>query len=192
MAEERNDDQFDTNASSGGQQQTTGQQSQQSEYGQQQNQQPSMSGQAIGGNDSETGSGTTLSQGADFNQDSDQGGGQYAASQSQQSTGGSDATTLDQVGQVTRSGAGYGDQGGSSDNTASTGEGFIGSQGSGSDDYLQERGEQASDQSSSASATDGSDFASQGQGSLDEDDESGSGSTGGGAGMTGGGGSGGF
>jgi len=35
MADERDDDQFDTNESSGGQQQTTGQQGQQNEFGQQ-------------------------------------------------------------------------------------------------------------------------------------------------------------
>lgn len=61
----------------------------------------------------------------------------------------------------------------------STGEGFIGAQGSGSDDYLQEpsplSGKTGS--SSSAEATGGSDFASEGRGALDdeEDEEAGAG-----------------
>jgi hypothetical protein len=45
----------------------------------------------------------------------------------------------------------------------SSDENFIGSQGTGSGDYLQEGG-------SSGNATGGSDFAEQGQGALDEDD----------------------
>jgi hypothetical protein len=54
----------------------------------------------------------------------------------------------------------------------STGEGFIGAQGTGSDDYLQKR--EGATGASSAQATDGSDFAQQGRGALDdEDDESG-------------------
>lgn len=46
-----------------------GQQSHESEYGEQGRASDGMSGQPIGGNDSNTGSGTTLTQGADFNED---------------------------------------------------------------------------------------------------------------------------
>jgi len=120
-----------------------------------------MSGQPIGGNDSNTGSGTTLSQGAEF-------GGQSSTGQAQSSGGGSDTMTSDENprGQ-----------------SGSQGEGFIGSQGSGSDDYLQDD-QRSSGTSSAASekATGGSDFANEGRGVLDEEDEeSGSGSTGGGS-----------
>jgi hypothetical protein len=69
---------------------------------------------------------------------------------------------------------------GSAGQGGSQGEGFVGSQGSGSDEYLQERGGQSGDD-----ATGGSDFAEKGQGATeDEDDESGSGSTGGGGGSS--------
>jgi hypothetical protein len=46
-----------------------GQQSHRSEYGAQGLESDGMSGQPIGGNDSNTGSGTTLTQGADFSED---------------------------------------------------------------------------------------------------------------------------
>lgn len=69
--------------------------------------------------------------------------------------------------------------------SGSAGEGFVGSQGTGSGDYLQERG---SDSGGSAEATGGTDFAEKGQGAIeDEDDGSGTGSAGGGLGSGGGG-----
>jgi hypothetical protein len=106
-----------------------------------------MSGQPIGGNDSNTGTGTTLTQGADF-------GGQSATGQAQPNDGSGDTRTADQ-----RSSA------------SSRDEGFIGSQSGQSDDYLREKNP------SGAAATGGSDFARQGRGALDEeDDESDSGS----------------
>lgn len=46
-----------------------GQQSHRSEYGPQGLESDGMNGQPIGGNDSNTGSGTTLTQGADFSED---------------------------------------------------------------------------------------------------------------------------
>ena len=55
--------------------------------------------------------------------------------------------------------------------SGSTGEGFIGAQGTGSDSYLQE-----SESASSAKATEGTDFAPQGRGATeDEDDDAGEG-----------------
>ena len=118
MADERDEDQFDTEGQS--KQQTTGQQGQQNELGQQQGQQAgglgsqqSMSGQdsgsqgsdlgagsgqPIGGNDSRTGSGTTMSQGADF-------GGQSATGQTQ--SGGSSGT-LENLQPGYRYGRGFG------------------------------------------------------------------------------------
>jgi hypothetical protein len=52
--------------------------------------------------------------------------------------------------------------------SGSTGEGFIGAQGTGSDDYLQER-----ESAASANLTDGTDFAPQGRGATeDEEDDS--------------------
>ena len=117
------------------------------------------SGQPIGGNGSSTGSGTTLSQGADF-------GGQCATGQAQQSDGSGDTLTTDQSSESPSQSS----QGGSQ------GEGFIGSQGSGSDDYLQNKNP------SGENAAGGSDFANQGRGALDEEeDESGDDSTGGGS-----------
>ena len=181
MVDERDDDQFDGKESSA--QATAGQRSDQSEYGSQGRQtmgnqgaegsfggesvgsqsgsadrngssiaggaNDGMSGQPIGGNDSNTGSGTTLTQGADFQ-------GQSSSGQAQPTAG--DTLTTD--------------QGGAGANNS--GQGFIGSQGSGSDDYVQDR--TGSESSSSAEATGASDFANEGRGALDDenDDESGS------------------
>jgi hypothetical protein len=141
-----------------------------------------MSGQPIGGNDSNTGSGTTLtsaytppSAGYEQRLASD-GTGAVAADQGRDSA----THTNSNLGQGATSNADVGSSqtsGGSSG--VSGGEGFIGSQGSGSDDYLQDRS--GSDRSSSAAATDGSDFAKQGRGALDEDEDDDSGSTAGGA-----------
>ena len=61
MAEERDDEQFGGTEGRSSGQQTTGQQGQQPT-----GQQGQQGGQPIGGNDSESGSGSTMSQGADF------------------------------------------------------------------------------------------------------------------------------
>lgn len=151
-------------------------------------------GQPIGGNDSRTGSGTTTSQGAQFGQGSTgnefgQSKGESAFGESAVSGGGqSDLgtqadTTL--AGRADQQDLGT-DQPGSagSGRQPETGEGFIGQQGGGSDEYLQERGDSAGGTTtpSGTGATGGSDFANQGRGALDEEeeDESGTGSTGGG------------
>lgn len=150
MAEERDDEQFDGEQANNNNQQPTGQQGQQPESGQHQDQQtggqgsqPTMSGQSgqpIGGNDSQTGSGTTMSQGADF---------------SGQSSGGQSST-------------GQAQSGGSSD-PSFVGSKGSGAQGVDSGEYLQDRGSSSDSGSSSSSTTGGSDFADQGQGALDRD-----------------------
>ena len=106
------------------------------------------SGQPIGGNDTNTGTGTTLTQGADF-------AGQSATGQTQPNDGRGDTLATDESGSSTQSGQ-----------RGPQGEGFIGSQGSGSDEYLQDQNP------SGADATGGSDFANQGRGALDKEDES--------------------
>ena len=131
MADDRNEQQD---------QQTTGQQTQQNAFAQQGQQsqaerqdtgqqpfmspdgseQPSVastagSGQPLGGNDSETGTGTTLSQGFESSSET--------AIQAGSST--------DSLSQNAGGGSGFSD-------TDSRGSGFIGAQGSGSDDYLQQ------------------------------------------------------
>jgi hypothetical protein len=130
-----------------------------------------MSGQPIGGNDSNTGTGTTLTQGADF-------GGQSASGQAQPSNGSGQTMTANRdsgSGQGTTSNAGGStvgsDQTSGGSSGTSGGQGFIGSQGSGSDDYLQQGGSQENLRSSGSDATGGSDFASEGRGALDEDDD---------------------
>lgn len=66
--------------------------------------------------------------------------------------------------------------------SSSQSEGFIGSQGSGSDELIQDRDSPDSLGSSSANATGGADFAQKGQGAID-DEEGKSDSTGGGGGF---------
>jgi hypothetical protein len=175
------------------QEQTTGgQQSHRSEYGEQGRQTDGSSGQPIGGDDSQTGSGTTMSQGASF-------GGETATGQAQSGSGsepprsmGTRGTEFGQFGdqdgsrQQGQSGMGQSDLGSQADTTLAgrgdqqdlgqdqpgsvggatgkQGEGFIGAQGSGSDDYLQ-KGESAS----SAETTGGTDFANQGRGAPEEE-----------------------
>lgn len=169
MADERNEDQADTgtNQQTRSPQSAFGNQGQQaSAFGSQQEQDNGgTSGQPIGGNDSSTGSGTTLTQGADF-------GGQSASGQAQPGgSGNSETLTADQG-----SNAGSGTTTGGSSG-GSSGEGFIGAHGSGSDDDLQDGGSPRSGgNASSANATGGSDFADQGQGALDDEDDSDSGS----------------
>ncbi|MFL6829554.1 MAG: hypothetical protein ACJ8D5_02905 [Sphingomicrobium sp.] len=179
----------------------------------------SSGGQPIGGNDNQTGSGTTLSQGADV-------GGQSSSGQSssgQAGTGsepprsmGTRGSEFGQFGDATgpagqqgQSGTGQADLGSQADTTLAgrtdqqdlgtdqpgrvggagssgpTGKGFIGAQGTGSDDDLQDQqgSSRGAASPSGADATGGSDFARQGRGALDEEseeDESGAGSTGGG------------
>jgi hypothetical protein len=130
MADQRADDRSDNKRSD--EQILGGQQSQASEYGDQgdqtmtdQNEQDDgMSGQPIGGNDSNTGSGTTLSQGASFGTQS------------------------------------------------SSSESFIGSKDTASDPHVKESGSSPEPirSSSSAAATEGSNFAAQGRGATDEED----------------------
>jgi len=157
MANERDDEQFNQTegrsdqqpAGQQNQQQPTGQQGQQDATGEQGQGSDGTGGQPIGGNDSNTGTGTPLSQGADF-------GGQSGTGQTQPSDANGETLTSDQQSETSSQ----------SSQSGSQGEGFIGSQGSGSDDYLRD------ENPSGADATDGSDFAKQGRGSLDEDDES--------------------
>jgi hypothetical protein len=187
-------DRKDFSESEDTEQTTGGQQSHRSEYGEQGLQTDGSTGQPIGGNDSQTGSGTTMSQGATF-------GGESATGQAQSGSGsepprsmGARGTEFGQFGdqdgsrQQGQSGMGQSDLGNQADTTLAgrsdqqdlgqdqpsrvggatgeRGEGFIGSQGSGSDDYLQE------DQSASSGvATGGTDFANQGRGAPEEDDE---------------------
>lgn len=151
MADERDEEQFGTEEGKEGQQ-TTGQKGQQSELGQKE--QPIPMGQQ--------GQQPTGQQGQQrqFGQQ-----GQSATGQTRPGTG-SDTITGERSGE-SRSGG--------------QGEGFVGSQGAGSDEYLRERG----------GTTSGSDFAKEGRGALEkeegEEDESGTGSTGGGSGGGGGG-----
>lgn len=152
-------------------------------------------GQPIGGNDSGTGSGTPLAQGAEF-------GDQGATGQAQLSTGSEPPRSMGNrgsefghfgdatgpAGQQGQSATGQADLGiqaaatlaGRSDQQdlgidqpgsvggagGSTGEGFIGAQGSGSDDYLQHRQSPAS-----ARAIEGTDFAPHGRGATEDQDE---------------------
>jgi hypothetical protein len=136
-----------------------------------------MSGQPIGGNDSATGTGTTLTQGADFDaqageSSSDRSGGDTLASNAD---GRTDRPA--QFGQGTTSNSGVSivgtDQTSGGSSGVAGGEGFIGSDASESDDYL--RKEQ--DSGSAATAPRGSDFAREGHGALDEDDGRGPGSS---------------
>ncbi len=146
----------------------SGQQGQSGEYGEQasetmtdpaegagaRDQSDGMTGQPIGGNDSNTGSGTTLSQGADF--------GEGALQQASTSSSGQQSSD--------------------SASDGSSGQGFIGSQGASRNDGQGSSGSPASATSpSSAGASGGSDFASQGRGALDEEDMDDEANSGGGA-----------
>jgi hypothetical protein len=118
-----------------------------------------MAGQPIGGNDSATGTGTTLTQGADFDAQAEAG-----------SNGNETRTNYDTgLGQGTTSNAGGSavgtDQTSGGPSGVSGGEGFVGSHGDNSSEYLQQDG-----------ADGGSDFAKQGRAAVDEEDgESGGG-----------------
>lgn len=121
-----------------------------------------MAGQPIGGNDSATGTGTTLTQGADFSAQ-----GQPGSAASDTLTAGNDSD----FGQGTTSNAGGStigsDQTSGGSSGVSGGEGFVGSGGDNSSDYLQQRSG-----SSGAANAGGPDFAEQGRGALDDEDES--------------------
>ncbi|HZU50498.1 MAG TPA: hypothetical protein VE968_01340 [Sphingomicrobium sp.] len=190
MADER-DNQSQANEGKG--QQTAGQQGQNSEFGNQGVETGSGAtnttgekspnakvgaGQPIGGNDSNTGSGTTLTQGADF-------AGQSSTGQAQASDGTGDTLTSDEqrsggtFGQGTTSNAGGssvgGDRGSGSSSGTAGGAGFIGSDANTSDDYLQENvrsSGQSRSNSSTPEDTGGNDFARDGRGALDDDDTS--------------------
>jgi hypothetical protein len=166
-----------------------GQQSHRSEYGGQ-GDQTEAAGQPIGGTDSATGSGTALTQGAEF-------GGQAATgsgSEPRRSMGThgdefGQMSDYDRSGQQGQSSTGQADLGSQAGSTLGgrsdqqdldvdqpgrvggasdlQGEGFILSPGSGSDDLQQRQSP------SSAEATGGSDFAREGRGALDEDEEMG-------------------
>jgi hypothetical protein len=162
MANERDEDLRSKQSGSA----TTGQQSQDSELGAREQrgaaagshqQSDGMEGQPIGGNDSATGTGTTLTQGADF----------AAQSQSGPSGSGTLAANDDSdLGQGTTSNAGGSavgtDQTSGASSGISGGEGFVGSRADDSSEYLREGG--------------GTDFAKQGRGAAKEDDDQSSGS----------------
>lgn len=190
MAEERDNDQSTEEQSSGGptSQSSTSPQHGFDQQGSESREGGGMGGQPIGGNDSNTGSGTTLTSGytppsAGYEQRlASDGTGAVAADQGRDSA----THTNSGLGQGTSSNAGGSTIGTSQTSGGSSGvsggEGFIGSRGSGSDEYLQDRS--GSDKASSAGATGGSDFAKHGRGALDDedqDDESGAGSRTGGA-----------
>ncbi len=152
-------------------QETTGQQGQQSELGQQGGQ--SATGQAGTGSEPPRSMGT---KGSEFGQFGDAMGstGQQGQSGTGQSDLGSQSdTTL--AGRSDQQDLGTDQPGsvGGASGVGTPGEGFIGSQGAGSDELIEREGPTAA---SSASATGGPDFATQGRGALEEeDDESGEG-----------------
>jgi hypothetical protein len=152
MAEERDEEKLGGTEGQAGQQQSAGQQDRQDRQSTMSGQDNrSSGGQQTGGDDSSSGS--PQSQGS-----------------SGQAQPDSDTLTTDQDDDAAR---------GSTSQGGPQGEGFIGSQGTGSDDYLRQDGQSGG--SPSPDATGGSDFANQGRGALDEEqeDDSGTGSTGG-------------
>jgi hypothetical protein len=162
MADERDEDRFDETEGKSGEQATTGQQGQASEFGKQGDQTggQSATGQAQPGADSEPprSMGTRGSEFGQFGEPTGAAGQQGQSGTGQSDLGSQADTTL----------AGRTDQQDLGQDQPATGEGFIGSQGSGSDDLVSQP-----ENASSASATEGTDFASQGRGATDED-ESGS------------------
>jgi len=181
MADEQDRKELDGTQSEDRQQTTGGQQSHRSEYGQQGAQTERSDGQPIGGNDSQTGSGTPLSQGAEpprsmgtrgseFGEFGDQDG---SRQQGQSGMGQSDLgtqadTTL--AGRDDQQDLGQDQPGSVGGASGQQREGFIGSQGGGgSEEYLR-----SGEGPSSADATGGTDFANQGRGAQEdrnEDDE---------------------
>ncbi|HWI89403.1 MAG TPA: hypothetical protein VNS11_09225 [Sphingomicrobium sp.] len=193
MADERDNEQFsEQDGGGGGDQSHPKSKGREGSFGGQspgQGSSDGMGGQPIGGDDSNTGSGTTLTQGADF-------GGQSATGQAQPSSGSEPPRSMgthgtefgqmsdyDRSGQQGQSGTGQADLGTQSDATLS---GHTDQQDFGTDQPgsvagatgRQDEGfmaRQPAGSSSSADATSGSDFAREGRGALDEDDESESG-----------------
>lgn len=156
MANERDDEQFGNENSELGKdgQPSTGQQSQQSEFGQQ-NQQASgqQSQQSEFGQQQQRPTGQQ-GQSSEFAQDQTQNQGQSSSGQTDLAQDGDTATLSSEAG------PNFGGQGpGGSSRSSGAAGGFVGSQGTGSDEYLQEGPEG------------GSDFASQGQGALDQDED---------------------
>ena len=136
--------------------------------------------------DGQTGQSET---GIDKQQPTDQ---QYKANQFGQQSGAQPATSEQgETGlgsQSDQSGLGTQSGGGTSTGQAAGNEGFVGSQGTGGDEYLRQ---DTTGQSDKQSPTGGTDFAKQGQGAVDSNDEDDSRSTGGSTGGISGGGSGG-
>jgi hypothetical protein len=163
-------------------------------------------GQPIGGNDSATGSGTPLTQGAEFGEDNTAGQTQPGSGSEPRRSMGTRGTEFGHFGDATgpagqqgQSGTGQADLGSQAGSTLAgrtdqqdlgeaggevdqpgsygggiagrqsntQGEGFILQQGSGSDDPQQR------DSAASAEASGGTDFASQGRGSADDEEQGG-------------------
>ena len=147
MANEKDDEQFGTDKKDFGQdkQPPTGQQDQKPEFGQ----------QGHAGEFSQQGQQPLGQQGQQSQFDQDKGLNQGQSSSGQADLGKSgDTDTLS-----TERGFGQDSGGGKSPGGTASEGGFVGSQGIGADEYLREEG-----------STSGSDFASQGQGALDDED----------------------
>lgn len=179
MAEERDDEQFGETEGKIGQQ-TTGQQGQQSEFGKQQGTEPIASGQGSTGNEFGQSKGESA-----FGETATSGGGQSDLGSQSGTTLAGRADQQDQGQDQPRT------TGSATGQSGPQGEGFIGSQGTGSEEYLQSTPGATTD-ASATGATGGSDFAEKGQGATeDKEEETGAGSTGGGFSGGGSGGSGG-
>jgi hypothetical protein len=175
MVDERDEERFgEAEGKTGGQENEHGKQLQQS-GGPGPQLKNAQSDQPIGGNDSETRSGTTMSRGSGGAAS----GGQSSSGQTEPG-GGTDTLTRQQGFGPSPSSSGQSsgfDQGNTGESVGMTGEGFIGSQGRGSDDNFQERG--GANDSSGAGATRGPDFTMQDRGAPEneEDEESRTGSS---------------
>jgi hypothetical protein len=157
MANERDDEQFGNENSEFGKdgQPSTGQQGQQSEFGQQNQQAAGQQGQQSEFAQQQQQPTGQQGQSAEFAQDQTQNQGQSSSGQAEWAQDGDTGTLSSEAD------PNFGGQspGGSSGASGAEG-GFVGSQGTGSDEYLQEQGSDG-----------GSDFASQGQGALDQDED---------------------
>lgn len=157
MADERDEDQFNETEGKGGQQ-SAGQQSQQGEFGKEQAAQPT--GQAGQGSEPPPSMGT---KGTEFGQFGDSTGpaGQQGQSGTDQADLGTQAdATL--AGRTDEQDLGQDQPGSGVGTSGAAGEGFIGQQGTGSDEYVQER---------ESTATEGQNFAPQGRGALEGEQE---------------------
>jgi hypothetical protein len=163
MADERDEEQFGQ-AESEKKQTMTGQHGQQSEFGEQRGQ--AATGQAGSGSEPPRSMGT---RGEEFGQSSDgngSGGQQGQSGMGQSDLGTQSDTTL--AGRSDQQDRGQ-DQPGRTG--GAQGEGFIGSQRSGSDEHLQGGSAGGAGDSSGAGATGGPDLASQGRGALEGEEE---------------------